>query len=447
MALTPQAPRSELEVEDSPQLLPHEKCPPDQGLRAWLCVFGSFCGVMGSFGYTNIMGVFQQYYEVNQLASYSPSTISWITSLQTFVLTAGAIVVGPLFDKFGSKPLILPGVLLMILGVMTTSVSKEYYQFILAQGVCTSLGSSLVFTTCIASVSTWFVKKRGTALGIVTSGAALGGTIMPLIFHSVNNRAGFGWAARSLGFLNLGLGLIACVCVSSRIRPRGRGRKSEELIEQSSSTYDEKQPSWFRRTYITPLSSPSFSFLTAAVFCVYLGAYVPLNYLPSFARDRAAFSEDMAGYLPSIQMGATTLGRILPSIFADKVGRFNVFIAGSFLAGIFTLSLWIPAHTKAQVIAYGAVYGFAAGPTTAIWMAMIAEISPVQSIGARFGICSVIASVAALTGSPISGALLGDDRTKYYAMAIFSGVLVLVAAGLAFVSKAVYKKDNWRALM
>lgn len=401
---------------------------------AWISVFGAFCGVMASFGYTNIMGVFQEYYEVHQLAEYSPSTISWISSLQIFILTFGAVVVGPLFDIFGPKPLILPGVVFMAVGVMTTSVCTQYYQFILAQGLCTSIGSSLIFTTCITSVSTWFRAKRGAALGITTSGAALGGTIMPFIFRAVSESSGFGWAARSLGFLTLALGLIAWACVTSRIRPKSWHRGSDSINEEDTV----KNNPTFRQLYVSPFSSMSFSLLTASVFCVYLGAYVPLNYLPSYARDKVGFSSKVAGYLPSIQNGATTLGRIIPAIWADKVGRFNIFIVASSLAGVFSLAMWVPAHTKASVIAYGAVYGFTSGPTTSIWMAMLAEISPVQNIGARFGVCSAIVSIAALTGSPISGALLGSNRQHYYAMAIFSGVLVLAAAGLAFASKLAY---------
>lgn len=44
--------------------------------------------------FTPAMGIFQEYYQNNQLHSYSASSISWILSLEPFVLFAAGIVTG-----------------------------------------------------------------------------------------------------------------------------------------------------------------------------------------------------------------------------------------------------------------------------------------------------------------------------------------------------------------
>jgi hypothetical protein len=54
---------------------------PEGGLRAWLVVFGSFCGMLASFGFMNTIGVFQTYLSNNQLKEYNESTIGWIFSV------------------------------------------------------------------------------------------------------------------------------------------------------------------------------------------------------------------------------------------------------------------------------------------------------------------------------------------------------------------------------
>ena len=76
---------------------------PDGGLQAWLVVLGAFFGLFVSFGWTNCtlhaiiaiitqliilkgVGVFQEYYETHQLASFSPSTVSWIPALSMFTI-------------------------------------------------------------------------------------------------------------------------------------------------------------------------------------------------------------------------------------------------------------------------------------------------------------------------------------------------------------------------
>lgn len=55
---------------------------PDGGLEAWLVVSGGFASLFSSFGWINAIGVFQTEWEKNQLRNYSPSTISWIPSLE-----------------------------------------------------------------------------------------------------------------------------------------------------------------------------------------------------------------------------------------------------------------------------------------------------------------------------------------------------------------------------
>jgi hypothetical protein len=81
--------------------------PPDGGAKAWFTVLGAFCGLFVSFGWINCMctaepfndrdcadfilgiGVFQTYYESHQLRDMSTSSVTWITSLETFVMFLG----------------------------------------------------------------------------------------------------------------------------------------------------------------------------------------------------------------------------------------------------------------------------------------------------------------------------------------------------------------------
>ena len=77
LSATPQI--DEEKVAASPVMPPSA---PDGGLAAWTVVLGTWCTSFCSFGWLNSIGVFQEYYKTNLLNSYSPSTISWIPSLQ-----------------------------------------------------------------------------------------------------------------------------------------------------------------------------------------------------------------------------------------------------------------------------------------------------------------------------------------------------------------------------
>lgn len=57
----------------------------------------------------------------------------------------GGPFVGKFFDNFGPRYLLLAGTFLHVLGLMMASLSTEYYQFFLSQGVCSPIGASMLF--------------------------------------------------------------------------------------------------------------------------------------------------------------------------------------------------------------------------------------------------------------------------------------------------------------
>lgn len=117
---------------------------PDGGLEAWLVVLGGWCSLVCSFGWINCIGIFQDYYQLHPLSEYSSSTVSWIPSLEVFMMFFGGPIFGKVFDNYGPRYLLLFGSFFHVFGLMMTSLSSQYYQFLLAQGVCSALGASAV---------------------------------------------------------------------------------------------------------------------------------------------------------------------------------------------------------------------------------------------------------------------------------------------------------------
>jgi MFS family permease len=66
------------------------------------------------------------------------------------------------------------GNFLVVFGMMMLSLSKEYYQVFLSQGLCMGLGAGLLYIPSLALVGIWFDKKRALAMGVVMSGIAVG---------------------------------------------------------------------------------------------------------------------------------------------------------------------------------------------------------------------------------------------------------------------------------
>ncbi|KAI1187680.1 major facilitator superfamily domain-containing protein [Nemania serpens] len=388
---------------------------PDGGREAWLVVFGGFLALFCSFGLVNCIGVFQQYYVTGPLSNYSESTISWIPSLQVFVVTGSNAIMGRLFDSYGPRWILVIGTIVYSFGLMVTSLSSQYYQFILSQGIVLALGASAVFNCATNSVITWFFKRRATALGIMVSGSSLGGVVLPIMMDKLIPQIGFPWTIRILGFMFLALCGISCVTIKSRLPPRPKPLRLAD--------------------YVSPFKEPKFTIVVIASFFLFWGLFLPFNYLILQAAD-AGIDPTLVPYILPILNALSIPGRILPGFLGDRLGRYNTMIFISALSGVITLALWIPgSKSTAAIILYGAIFGFASGGIISLLPACMAQISDIREIGTRNGVNLFFAAIGALTGSPIGGAISGGKQ--YLGLQIFTGISMLAGSLLYVIARTV----------
>ena len=143
---------------------------------------------MSHRGFTLSFGAFQAYYQHELLVKSSASAISWIGTIQAWLLILVGALSGPLFDLGYFRSMLCIGNFLVVFGIMMLSLAKEYWQIFLAQGLCMGLGAGLLYVPSLALVDIWFSRKRALAMGIVMSGISVGEYILHLltlqiIFH------------------------------------------------------------------------------------------------------------------------------------------------------------------------------------------------------------------------------------------------------------------------
>jgi MFS family permease len=148
--------------------------PPNGGLAAWSGVFASFLLFLTTWGFSTAFGAFQSYYQSDLLHTSSASRIAWVGTVNAFFLISTGVIAGPLFDRGYLHHLMIAGCFLTTFGLMMLSLSTQYYQVFLSQGVCCGLGSGLIYVPALSLVSTRFTTRRGIAVGLVTSGASVG---------------------------------------------------------------------------------------------------------------------------------------------------------------------------------------------------------------------------------------------------------------------------------
>ncbi|KAK3303800.1 major facilitator superfamily domain-containing protein [Chaetomium strumarium] len=411
--------------------------PPDGGTGAWLAVLGAWCCSFNSFGWMNSVGVFQSYYEFGPLKDYDSSTISWIPSLEIFFLFFLGPAVGFLFDKYGPTPLILVGTFLHVFGLMMASLATEYYQFLLAQGVCSAIGLSFLYSPAISTIATWFQKKRGLAMGVMVTGSSIGGVVFPIMINRLiqNPSTGYPWAMRIAAFLILALQIVAIFTLRPRTAP---GPKKTVAVSNAGRA----------ATLAAPFKEFPFVVMLVGMFILMYGIFIPVNYLALQALEEAHVSESMSLYLVAIFNGASLFGRLGSGYWSDIAGRWNVFVLAGATSGIVELALWIPATYQSAAIGFAVTFGFLSGAFVSLLAALPASVSPLPQIGYRIGVVMLVLSVPALTMAPIGGRILqsaSSVENGWLHVKIFGGVMSLAGSAVVFYARVLYSKKFWAA--
>ncbi|KAI0595153.1 major facilitator superfamily domain-containing protein [Biscogniauxia sp. FL1348] len=411
-----------------------DECP-DGGVTAWLVILGAWCSSFCAYGWVNSVGIFQEYYETGPLKAYTPSQISWIPSLQIFFMSFLGPVVGRLNDAYGPRALMAAGSLLHVLGIMTASLSTEYYQILLSQGVCSGVGVAALFVSALNCVSGWFDRRRGLAYGLLSTGSSLGGVAFPLVIANLLRTVGYGWAMRTCGFVILSALAVANTTV--RARPR-RGPPTAAAATKLS-----------RHQMLKPFSERAFQWMLLGQFFVPFGLYVPITYLPTAAIG-AGMRKELAQNLVTFYNAGSLVGRLSSGILSDKAGKYNVFACACTTAGALVLAMWIPAAgagvaSDAATVAFSVLFGVFSGAYISLLAPLVAQISPPAEFGYRNGLTFLVSSVGGLTTSPIAGAILGAGG-NWTGLKVFAGVMLLAGTAITFLARLEKTGYRWRAV-
>ncbi|KAK9386970.1 major facilitator superfamily domain-containing protein [Lipomyces mesembrius] len=349
---------------------------PDGGFMAWLQVSGSFFMYFNSWcvasGSHKFVGAFENYYTVSGLSHKNASDIAWIGSFQAFLLVFIGVVTGPIFDRGYCKTLVVVGSLMVVFGMMMTSLCTEYWQVMLSQAIICGLGEGCLFIPGIAIIPQYFSSKRAFATGIAAAGSSTGGITYPIVFHKLVPQLGFGWATRIIAFIILGTQVYGLV-----------------------------------RALYDPTAIGDFKFMVFTIVVFF------------------AFADGVL-----LALNPKRCVRFWPG--PAKLGPINIM----FPFTIFTMVMafvWAAIHNRGGCIIFAISYGFFSGAFVSLPPPVLTSLCPdLGMIGTRMGMSFVISGLGLLIGTPIAGALL-KTPAQYTATAIFCGGCVAVVSVLIIV--------------
>ncbi|CCM02902.1 uncharacterized protein FIBRA_05016 [Fibroporia radiculosa] len=378
---------------------------PSGAWRAWSTGFlGAWLIQFCISGYMSAFGVMQSYYSRGFLDNEPASSISWIGGLQLFLDLALGALGGHLVDRGYFRHVVIAGSTLFNLSAFHVQ-PHHYYQVFLTQGLGMGAGIGLIFLPTSAIVSKHFKTYRAFAMvGLVASGGSLGGFAFSIALNNLlESSLGFGWSIRVTAFITTALVLLGNLLISEP-KPQSPSAGLLEDVQESGDALRQ-----------IPMCSASFwdknyLFLLAVGAFTGLGIWFPSYYVQSYALQHNVNTR-LAFYAVALMNLASGIGRILPNWLGDRWGVLDVYAPCLFCAGAIEFAMLGCSTSYGLVLFALLATDFSSEHVPlSLYLPVVASLSKDGGdVGKRLGIALFPLGIGSLIGTPINGALVGNN--------------------------------------
>lgn len=391
---------------------------PEGGIKAYTVVFGAFTGLVPVFGAFNMTSVIETYLQNHQLKDQTTTAIGWIFSLFQFMTCFTSIFSGFIFDNYGCKSLMITGTILYFLSLFLMGECTKIWHFVLCYSLLNGFASGIMMSPLVSVSAHYFKKKRGHAMSLALTGGSIGGVTFPLILRPFFDKDEYKWGIRTISFVSLALLILSTCLMKERFYSNDKFRISTMIDFKGLKE-------WNYLFCVLGVLTGEMSFNSALTF---YGSYC--NHVGLTINDTTIQI--------TIMNTLSTVGRYLPGLLSDKLGRYNCAIFCLIMLTLVQYVAWLPfgKYGINAMYAISCLYGLGSGSIYSLLPVCVGQISDTKDFGKRYSTMYFVVSFGILISSPISGAIIGDKSYFNYQMYIvFCGALSGVAAVLCYISR------------
>jgi MFS family permease len=394
-------------------------------VNRWWIVFASFCALLVGSGVVNIFasGIFLVPVTTELGISRGDYTFGLLVN---GVLTAVAVFIfGFLYDRFGVRKILLPGILLCAVATylysqMTSNLALLYLIFGFA-GLVGGAQTPMGYTTVI---NQWFDRQRGLALGIATAGVGLGVVFVPQLVTRL--MVGYGWRGAYVG--------IAIAIVILAFIPAFLFIRNPPTIEKQGKVSTEHLPGM---TAAEAFKTWRFWVLTIIFFVAVMAINGTITNVVALLRDRGVPPQEAVVAL-SFAGGAIIIGRMIAGWFLDRVwGSYvAIFFFGLSIIGIGLLASGMigwPAFLGAMLCGAGI------GAEIDLMGYLMSRYFGLKAFGKIYGLMFVFFNVGTGLGPFLSGSSFDKYKSYTSILTVYMVALVVVCLLLLTLGPYVYK--------
>ena len=268
-----------------------------------------------------------------------------------------------------------------------------------------------------ATVTRWFVRRRGRALAVATMGLSAAGIVIPMPLASAITHLGWrgAWVVIAVTVALLG----AAAALAMRTRPEDHG-----LVADGGTAISGESPSERSLTARQAFRTPAFWLLSLGHgFALFVVTAVNVHAITHMKEGLGYPVETAALYIMLMtvaQVGGIAIGALTGDRF-DK----RLICAGCMLMHMAGLLCLTYAGGPAMIVAFAVLHGVAWGLRGPFMQAIRADYFGVSAIGMILGLSFMIIVVGQIGGPLIAGTmsdLTGNYRAGFTVLALLAGV-------------------------
>ena len=379
----------------------------------WLMVaIGALMGCV-AVGAMMSLAVFLQ--PITESTGWSRAGVSSAMTLGFLVMGAAGFGWGALSDRFGTRPVVVSGAVLLGLGLVLASRAASQTQFLLAYGLLVGVSAGSFFVPMMAAVSAWLASRRSLAVSLVSAGVGVAPmTVSPIAAWLLTQ--GDDWRSAQL---TIGLAAWALL-IPAALFVRSAPKEEANAVGSTAAERPMGVGEALRSTPFIVLAATFFACCaTHAGPIFHTISYALVCGIPTVAAVSIYSLEGLAG------LG----GRVAFGLAGDRYGAKRVLIAGLFVQA-FAAGSFVFAHRLEEFYAVAAVFGFAYGGVMPLYAVLARDYFGQQIMGTVLGAAAMVSSLGMAIG-PWIGGWIFDSFGTYAPLYIYSFVIGLGAAAIA----------------
>ena len=397
----------------------------------WIVVAAGCLILIVEFGCQYSYGVFLT--ELCTDLHWTRALVSGAYSLAFLWQGVLGFIAGSLNDRHGPRFTLMISVIAMSVGYALMSIISVPWQLYVFYGIVIGTGVGFCIVPIISTIPRWFVKRRGTALGITVAGIGIGTLAMAPLAQTLI--ANFGWRPSYL----ILAGLLAVIGIPlsrlMRLEPSEKGLLpyGMEKIADENKQHDKSLPSTADFSLKQAISTTSF-WLLATMHTFYpFATQMVLVHLKAYAIDFSIAEMSAASAIGFIG-GASIFGRVAMGILSDRIGTKVSFFISFLLMAV--MMLWLmEVRLPWQLYLFSIIFGFGYGGCIPLFPAAIGDWFGEKSYGSILGMLTIPLGVGGAIGPLLAGYV--SDITGSYDIAIITAAVGLfIATVCSLVMKA-----------